>query len=43
VAVCSWLFVHLFIVPKDPGGYRTWLYLGIIILPLAVLVAKVAW
>jgi F0F1-type ATP synthase membrane subunit a len=24
-AVCVWLVVHLFIVPKDAGGYRTWL------------------
>lgn len=43
VAVCSWLLVNLFIVPKDLGGYRTWLYLGPILLPLAILVAVVAW
>jgi F0F1-type ATP synthase membrane subunit a len=43
VAVCVWLLVHLFIVPKDPGGYRTWLYLGIIILPLSVLCTMVIW
>jgi hypothetical protein len=43
VAVCSWLLVQIFIVPKDPGGYRTWLYLGPVLLPLAVLIAVVAW
>jgi cell division protein FtsW (lipid II flippase) len=43
VAVCIWLLVHLFIVPKDPGGYRTWLYLGIIILPLSILCTVVIW
>ena len=43
VAVCSWLLVQIFIVPKDPGGYRTWLYLGPVILPLAVLITVVAW
>jgi hypothetical protein len=42
-AVCGWLLVHLFILPKDPGGYRTWLYLGIAILPLSVLCAVVIW
>jgi len=42
-AVCVWLIVHLFIPPKDAGGYRTWLYLGIAILPLAVLCAFVIW
>jgi uncharacterized integral membrane protein len=42
-AVCGWLFVHLFILPKDAGGYRTWLYLGLVILPLSVLCAVVLW
>ena len=42
-AVCGWLLVNLFKVPKDSGGYRTWLYLGPILLPLAILVAAVAW
>ena len=42
-AVCLWLAVHLFILPKDAGGYRTWLYLGVGILPLAVLCAFVIW
>jgi F0F1-type ATP synthase membrane subunit a len=43
VAVCIWLLVHLFIVPKDPGGYRTWLYLGVIILPLSILCTVAIW
>ncbi len=42
-AVCVWLAVHLFILPKDPGGYRTWLYLGLVLLPLSVLCAVVIW
>lgn len=42
-AVCVWLAVHVFIVPKDPAGYRTWLYLGLAILPLSVLCAVVIW
>jgi TRAP-type C4-dicarboxylate transport system permease small subunit len=25
VAVCGWLLVHIFILPKDAAGYRTWL------------------
>lgn len=41
--VCAWLAVHLFIVPKDRGGYRTWARLGVIILPLALLCAYVVW
>jgi hypothetical protein len=41
--VCVWLAVHLFIVPKDAGGYRTWARLGIILLPLSLLCAFVIW
>jgi hypothetical protein len=43
VAVCSWLLVNFFILPRDPGGYRTWLYLGPVLLPLAMLVAVISW
>jgi hypothetical protein len=42
-AVCVWLVVHLFILPKDAGGYRTWLYLGVVIIPLSALCAFVIW
>ena len=42
-AVCVWLIVHVFILPKDPNGYRTWLYLGVAILPLSVLCAVLIW
>src|ERR1700733_2191479 len=43
LAVCVWLVVNLFILPKDDGAYRTWLYLGPAILPLTVLCAVVVW
>jgi hypothetical protein len=42
-AVCLWLAVHLFILPKDAGGFRTWLYLGVAILPLSALCAFAIW
>jgi cell division protein FtsW (lipid II flippase) len=42
-AVCLWLAVHLFILPKDAGGFRTWLHLGVVILPLSVLCAFAIW
>jgi hypothetical protein len=41
--VCLWLVANLFILPKDPDAYRTWLYLGITVLPLSVLCAFVVW
>jgi len=43
VAVCAWFVVNLFVLPKDAGAYRTWMYLGIAILPLSVLCAFVVW
>ena len=42
-AVCVWFVINLFILPKDPGAYRTWLYLGVAILPLSLLCAIVVW
>jgi hypothetical protein len=41
--VCVWLAVHLFIGPKDEGAYRTWFYLGLALLPLAIITAVVIW
>jgi hypothetical protein len=43
LAVCVWLVVNLFILPKDAGAYRTWLYLGPALLPLTLLCAYVVW
>jgi hypothetical protein len=30
-------------LPKDQGSYRTWLYLGLALLPLSLLCAFVVW
>lgn len=43
LAVCLWLATHLFIAPKDDSAYRTWFYLGLAILPLAVITTIVIW
>jgi hypothetical protein len=43
LSVCLWLAVHVFILPKDPEAYRTWLYLGLAVLPLAIICAIVIW
>jgi hypothetical protein len=29
-AVCVWIAVQLFVVPKDAQAYRTWVYLGLV-------------
>jgi len=38
-AVGLWVLLHLFMLPKDPEGYRTWVYLGLIIAPFALALA----
>ena len=43
LGVCSWFIVNLFILPKDPGAYQTWIYLGIVLLPLSVLCLIAVW
>jgi hypothetical protein len=42
-SVCLWLAIHAFILPKDAEAYRTWLYLGLAVLPLALICAIVIW
>jgi hypothetical protein len=41
--VCLWLIANVFIVPKDAAAYRTWMYLGVAVLPLSLLCAFVVW
>lgn len=43
LGVCAWFVVNLFILPRDAGAYRTWMYLGVAVLPLSVLCAFVVW
>jgi len=43
LGVCTWFVINLFILPKDPGAYRTWMYLGPAVLPLSLLCAFVVW
>jgi hypothetical protein len=42
IAAGIWIVVHLFIPPRDPAAYRTWVYLGLMLIPLAV-IAFVMW
>src|ERR1700692_4853844 len=42
-AAVVWILVHLFIPPRDPSAYRTWIYLGLVLVPLAVIYAIVMW
>jgi hypothetical protein len=43
LAVGVWILAHLFMLPKDPGAYRTWVYLGLAVAPFLLLVAIATW
>ncbi len=42
-AVCLWIVIHLFMLPKTAEGYRTWVYLGLVLAPLAWAVVIIIW
>jgi hypothetical protein len=42
-AVCLWIVIHLFMLPKTAEGYRSWVYLGLVVAPLAWAVAIIIW
>jgi len=42
-AVAIGILVQLFRPPKDAQAYRTWAYLGIVLAPMAVVIAVAAW
>src|SRR5262249_20881239 len=42
-AVCLWIIIHLFMLPKDAEGYRTWVYLGLVVAPFALAIAIAIW
>lgn len=43
LAVAIGILIQLFRPPKDAHAYRTWAYLGIVLAPLAVVIAVAAW
>lgn len=43
LAVGVWIGIQLFVVPKDPGAYRTWLYLGLAAVPFVVICILGIW
>ena len=43
LVACIWIVTHLFMLPKDAEGYRTWVYLGLALVPLALACAIAVW
>lgn len=42
-AVCAWIVVQLFAMPKDKHAFRTWLYLGLAAVPFALICIFGTW
>jgi hypothetical protein len=42
-AVCLWIVLHLFTLPRTAEGYRTWVYLGLVVAPVACAAAILIW
>ena len=42
-AVCLWIVIHMFMLPRTAEGYRTWVYLGLAVAPLALAAAIAIW
>jgi hypothetical protein len=43
IGACIWLVWQLFEGPKDAHGYRTWLYLGLVLVPFSVICLVAVW
>jgi hypothetical protein len=43
LAVCVWLVVQLFRMPRDAGGFRNWLYIGMAAIPFALVCLYYTW
>jgi hypothetical protein len=43
IAVCLWLAIHLFTLPKTVEAYKRWINLGLVIAPVALALAVVMW
>jgi hypothetical protein len=41
--VIGWIVYHLFRRPKDAQGYRTWVYLGTVLVPLTLAALVAFW
>ena len=42
-AACVWLVIHIFMLPKDAEGYKTWLFFGPVSVPLGWVIAVAKW
>ena len=43
LVACLWMLFHVFTLPKDAEAYRTWIYLGLVVVPIALVCVIAFW
>ena len=43
MAVCVWVAIHLFTLPRTVEAYKRWINLGVVIAPVALALAVILW
>ena len=43
LVACLWMVFHVFTLPKDAEAYRTWIYLGLVVVPFALVCVIAFW
>jgi hypothetical protein len=43
LAMCVWVGIQLFAMPRDPLAFRTWLYIGLAAVPFLVICIIGTW
>lgn len=43
IAVIIWLLVQLFRMPKDAHAHRTWIFIGLVAIPVGLICLYAAW
>jgi TRAP-type C4-dicarboxylate transport system permease small subunit len=43
LGACTWMLIQVFSLPKDAAAYRTWLYVGLAVVPFGLLLVVAVW
>lgn len=43
IAVCIWLLAQLFRTPNDAHAHRTWIFVGLVAIPVGLICLFAAW
>jgi hypothetical protein len=43
IGASLWMVIQMFILPKDEAAYPTWVYVGLVVVPLGLLLIAAIW